>query len=275
VGTEQTAVTTTQSLLSLAVEAVNRSAEIVRTSEPGTLTAKGDRDMASEVDLRIERETHEFLATSAPDIGFLGEENGHNGSRDRYWALDPVDGTANYVRDIPLCAVSLALVDHGHPVVGAIRLPFLGQLYTAEHGRGAYEDGRRLQVSATTALRDAIVAIGDYAVGSGADSKNRARLTLTRYLAEQAQRVRMLGTAAIDLAWVAAGKLDASLTLSNKPWDMAAGALLVQEAGGRVVDRDGTDYSASSAATIATTPALTTELLALLAHAEDRPAPAL
>ena len=85
----------------------------------------------------------------------------------------------------------------------------------------------------------------------------------------------MLGTAAIDLAWVAAGKLDASLTLSNKPWDMAAGALLVQEAGGRVVDRDGTDYSASSAVTIATTPALTGELLALLARAEDRPAPAL
>ena len=109
-------------------------------------------------------------------------------------------------------------VDHGHPVVGVIRLPFLGQLYTAERDHGAYEDGRRLQVSATTELRDAIVAIGDYAVGDGADGKNRARLELTRYLAEQAQRVRMLGTAAIDLAWVAAGKLDASLTLSNKRW---------------------------------------------------------
>lgn len=267
--------TTTQSLLSLAIEAVNRSAEIVRTSQPGALTAKGDRDMASEVDLRIERETRDFLATAAPDIGFLGEENGHNGNRDRYWALDPVDGTANYVRGIPLCAVSLALVDHDHPVVGAIRLPFLSQLYTAEHGQGAYEDGRRLQASATTELLDAIVAIGDYAVGDDADDKNRTRLTLTRYLAERAQRVRMLGTAAIDLAWVAAGKLDASLTLSNKPWDMAAGALLVQEAGGRVVDRDGTDYSASSAATIAATPALTAELLALLARSEDRPAPAL
>ena len=197
--------------------------------------------MASEVDLRIERDIREFLTTAAPDIGFLGEENGHKGNRDRYWALDPIDGTANYVRGLPLCAVSLALVDHDHPVVGVIRLPFLGQLYTAEHGRGAYEAGRRLQVSATAELRDAIVAIGDYAVGDGANGKNRARLTLTRYLAEKAQRVRMLGTAAIDLAWVASGQLDASLTLSNKPWDMAAGALLVQEAGGRVVDRDGTD----------------------------------
>lgn len=260
--------------MSLAIEAVNRAAEIVRTSQPGALTAKGDRDMVSDVDLRIERETREFLLAAAPDIGFLGEENGHNGNRERYWALDPVDGTANYVRGIPLCAVSLALVDHGRPVVGVIRLPFLGQLYTAEHSHGAYEGDRRLQVSTTTDLRDAIVAIGDYAVGDGADGKNRTRLILTRFLAEQAQRVRMLGTAAIDLAWVAAGKVDASLTLSNKPWDMAAGALLVQEAGGRVADRDGTDYSASSAATIAATPALTSELLALLARAEDRPAPA-
>lgn len=156
-----------------------------------------------------------------------------------------------------------------------IRLPFLGQLYTAERGHGAYEGDRRLQVSTTAELHEAIVAIGDYAVGDDADRKNRTRLTLTRHLAERAQRVRMLGTAAIDLAWVAAGKLDASLTRSNKPWDMAAGALLVQEAGGQVVDRDGTDYSASSAITIAATPALAGELLTLLARAEDRPTPAL
>ena len=231
--------------------------------------------MASEVDFRVERETREFLTAAAPHIGFFGEENGRQGNADLYWVLDPVDGTANFVRGLPLCAVSLALIDRGRPVVGVIRLPFLSPLYTAERGQGAYESSRQLRVSATTELRDAIVSIGDYAVGEGAADKNRARFALTRYLAEQAQRVRMLGTAAIDLAWVAEGKLDASLTLQNKPWDMAAGALLVQEAGGRVVDRDGTNYSSNSAATIATTPALTTELLALLAHAEERPMPTL
>ena len=128
--------TTMQSLLSLAVEAVNRSAEIVRTARPGAITAKGDRGMASDVDLRVERDTRAFLRTAAPAIGFLGEEDGHEGDRERYWALDPVDGTANFVRDIPLCAVSLALIDHGRPVVGVISLPFLGQLYTAELGPG-------------------------------------------------------------------------------------------------------------------------------------------
>ena len=260
--------TTTQSLMSLAVEAVNRAAEIIRTSQPGRLTAKGDRDMASEVDYQVERETRELLAAAAPGVGFLGEEDGHNGNADRYWALDPVDGTANFVRGLPLCAVSLALVDHGRPVVAAIRLPFLGQLYTAERGHGAYEDDRRLQASSTAELRDAIVAIGDYAFGDDADAKNRTRLALTAQLAEQAQRVRMLGTAAIDLAWVAAGKLDASITLSNKPWDMAAGALLVEEAGGRVVDRDGSPYTAESAVTIAAAAPLCGALLGLLAQAE-------
>ena len=227
--------------------------------------------MASEVDFRVERETREFLTAAAPHIGFFGEENGRQGNADLYWVLDPVDGTANFVRGLPLCAVSLALIDHGHPVVGVIRLPFLSPLYTAERGQGAYESSRQLRVSATTELRDAIVSIGDYAVGEGAADKNRARFALTRYLAEQAQRVRMLGTAAIDLAWVAEGKLDASLTLQNKPWDMAAGALLVQEAGGRVVDRDGTDYSSDSAATIAAATPLVGALLALLAAAEAHP----
>jgi myo-inositol-1(or 4)-monophosphatase len=265
-------VTTTQSLMSLAVEAVNRAAEVVRTSQPGRLTAKGDRDMASEVDYRVEREIGELLTAAAPDVGFLGEENGHAGNPDRYWALDPVDGTANYVRGLPLCAVSLALVDHGRPVVAAIRLPFLGQLYTAERGQGAFEDDRRLQASSTAELHDAIVAIGDYAVGEDANGKNRTRLALTALLAAQAQRVRMLGTAAIDLAWVAAGKLDASITLSNKPWDMAAGALLVEEAGGRVIDRDGSPYTIDSAITIASAGALADAMLNLLSEAEDMPA---
>jgi myo-inositol-1(or 4)-monophosphatase len=273
VGTEQASVTTTQSLLSLAVEVVRRSADAVRTSRPGTITAKGDRDMASEVDLRVERDARAFLRAAAPEVGFLGEEDGHEGSRERYWALDPVDGTANYVRDIPLCAVSLALIDHGRPVVAVVSVPFLGQLYTAEVGAGAWEAGRQLRVSGTAELHDAIVAIGDYAIGANAARKNRVRIALTAHLAEQAQRVRMLGTAAIDLAWVAAGKLDASLTLSNKPWDMAAGALLVQEAGGRVIDRDGTDYTTRSTATLAATPALADQLRALLTDIETTAAP--
>jgi myo-inositol-1(or 4)-monophosphatase len=255
-------------LLDLAVRAVDTAAETIRTSEPGTLTAKGDRDMASEVDFRVERETRALLAAATPDVGFLGEEDGQLGDPDRYWVLDPVDGTANFVGGIPLCAVSLALVEYGDSTVAAVRLPFLGQLYTAVRGRGAYEDERRLRVSGITDLHDAIVAIGDYAVGDQAAARNRVRLDLTRRLTEHAQRVRMLGTAAIDLAWVAAGRLDAMMTLSNHPWDMAAGRLLVEEAGGRVVDRDGSTHTPRSAVTIAAAGPLVGDLVALLAEAE-------
>jgi len=263
--------TTIRTLVPLAIEAVDRAAEIVRMTMPSTITAKGDRDMVSDVDLRVERETRQFLSAAAPSVGFLGEEDGHVGDRRLFWALDPVDGTANFVRGIPLCAVSLALVERGRPVLGVIDLPFMGSRFTAEAGGGTYEGSRRLHVSETSQLSDAIVAMGDYAVGETSWSKNRIRLAVTKHLAEQVQRVRMLGSAAVDLVWVADGKLDASITLANKPWDTMAGALMVKEAGGKVVDRDGADYSLSAVATIAVVPPLLDELLDLLQSAGTLP----
>ena len=106
-------------------------------------------------------------------------------------------------------------------------------------------------MSGTSRLSDAIVAIGDYAVGSGAASKNRLRLALTARFAEAVQRVRMTGTAALDLAWLAEGKIDAALTLSNHPWDMAAGVAIAREAGAVVIDRDGTSHCPRSSVTLA------------------------
>jgi myo-inositol-1(or 4)-monophosphatase len=264
-GTRQAAVTTTtRSLLPLAVEAVDQAAGVIRNTRPGAVTTKGDRDMASEVDYQVEREMREFLATRAPSIGFLGEEQGRTGTSAVFWTLDPVDGTANFVRGIPLCAVSLALIQDGRTALGVVALPFLGATYTAERGLGAFEGTHRLQSSRTTDIREAIVAIGDYAVGDNAERKNRLRLAVTQQLAEHAQRVRMLGSAATDLVWVADGKLDASITLANKPWDTAAGVLIAREAGAAVVDLDGTPHTLGSRATIATTAPLLDQVLALV-----------
>lgn len=114
------------------------------------------------------------------------------------------------------------------------RPPLLGQRYHAIAADGAYADQARLSASRTGQLRDAVVAVGDYATGPRADRKNEQRLALTVQLAPRVHRLRMLGTAALDLAWVAAGRLDASITLTDKPWDTAAGVLLVREAGGAV-----------------------------------------
>ncbi|MGK5443246.1 inositol monophosphatase family protein [Micromonospora sp. URMC 105] len=249
-------------LLPIAVEAVKRAGEAMRHRSPGALTLKGDRDFASELDYAIERDMRAFLSTETPEIGFLGEEEGHTGSAEMQWVLDPIDGTANFVRGLPLCAVSLALVYRNEGVLAVIELPFLASRYTAARGDGAYANGQEIRVSSTSDLREAMVAIGDYAVGPGAEARNRLRLALTAQLAAEAQRVRMTGSAALDLAWLAEGRFDAALTLSNHAWDMAAGGVIAREAGAAVIDQDGADHDVNSAVTLAAAPALVGAVLA-------------
>jgi myo-inositol-1(or 4)-monophosphatase len=238
----------------------------MRTRRPASLTEKHDRDLVSDVDLAVERQIRAHLADATPEVGFLGEEEGRSGSHASgwLWTLDPIDGTSNYAHGIPLCAASLALLDNGRPVLAVIDAPFLGQRYHAVEGHGAYASDNRLSVSTTGQLRDAIIAVGDYATGPSADHKNEQRLAVTVHLTPRVHRIRMLGTAALDLAWVAAGQLDASITLANDPWDTAAGVLLVREAGGTVVDTNGTTHGLHSAATIAGPHTLISQLVPLL-----------
>lgn len=259
-------------LLRIAQSAVDAAAELVRATPAGTLTPKGDRDYTSEVDFAVERQVRDYLAEHTPGIAFVGEEESAAGTDEaEWWTLDPIDGTVNLAHGLPLCAVSLALVRDRRPVVGVVDLPLLGARYWASDGEGALGPSGRLRVRDVERLDDAVLAIGDYAVGAGAEDRNRVRLRLTQLLAGRALRVRMFGSAAIDLAWLAEGKVDASVTLSNRPWDMAAGVVLAREAGARVVDDDGSDHTTDSAATIAASPGLCDEVLAILraARGED------
>lgn len=256
-------------LLKIASAAVDIASDLIRTRQPGVLTAKGDRDMATEVDYEIEHRVRAFLHDATPYVGFIGEEEGQQGDRTELtWALDPIDGTANFVHGIPMCGTSLGLVKDNHPVLGVIDLPFLGARYTAAEECGAYANETPIAVSKTGDLAQAVVAIGDYAVGDNAQRRNIPRLAVTRQLAAKVQRVRMHGSAATDLAWLAHGKIDALITLSNKPWDMAAGVIIAREAGASVVDKDGSPHDLKSEATIATTRGLATAVLALLEDAE-------
>ena len=256
-------------LLPVALQSAEIASDLVRTRVPGLLTAKGDRDMASEVDYAVERAVRDYLKERTPDIAILGEEEGITGDTtgELLWAIDPVDGTANFVRNIPLCGFSLGLIQRGRPVVGVIDLPVLGTRYHAAQHTGAYVGDRRIQASMTIDLKDAIVAIGDYAVGEGAEAKNRQRIALTERLAANVQRVRMLGSAAVDLAWVAEGKIDASITLSNKPWDTAAGVIIAREAGAKVTDHYGTDHKSTSRSTIACNSRLSQEIASCIESA--------
>ncbi|MET0496075.1 MAG: inositol monophosphatase family protein [Actinoplanes sp.] len=252
-------------LLPVAHQAVDLARDIMRAMQPGALTAKGDRDMASEVDYAIEERVRDFLAEQTPGIGFLGEENGISGAAGgAMWALDPVDGTVNFIHGSPLCAISLGLITDNRSVLGVIDLPFLGGRYSAAEGNRADLDGEHIAVSGITDPREAVVAVGDYAVGEGAEHKNKARFAMTQHLAANVQRVRMHGSAAIDLAWLASGKIDAVAMLANKPWDTAAGVVIAREAGALIVDLDGAPHSPESQATIATSPGIFEEILSLL-----------
>ena len=246
-------------LLLAAERAIDLGARILcqGRSHIGALIAKGDRDFATDVDLRIESEIKVALAQAIPEIPFLGEEGSGEGELGQAcWVLDPIDGTINFARDSPLCAISLSLVSGGQPVLGIVDAPLLGERFIACQGAGAYRNGTAISVAEPTGLREAIVGVADFKVGAGSEEENRVHLAVLGRLAHECLRVRMLGSAALDLAWLAAGRLNATLMLSNLPWDVTAGLLLVREAGGLVFDHDGSPHTAESRFTIASVPSL-------------------
>jgi myo-inositol-1(or 4)-monophosphatase len=193
--------------------------------------SKAPGDYVSEVDLDSEETIREALERDAPGIAFFGEEGG--GSRgDLWWVVDPLDGTANFLHGFPIVGVSVALVEAGRPVAGAVHAPLLHETYTAVRGGGAFRDGRPIRV-ADRAVASAICT-------TGFPFKRKHRLDEYRRVFEGAfltlEDLRRAGAASLDLAWTAAGVFDGFFEIGLGSWDVAAGALLVLEAGGVVTD---------------------------------------
>lgn len=250
-----------------AEQAVESGKQVMRSGRAhiGALIAKGDRDFATDVDLHVESAVRASLAGVTPEIPLLGEEDGGDlADAGQRWVLDPIDGTINFSKDSPLCAISLSLVVEGQPILGIVDTPFLGERFVAWNGGGAYLNGVRIGVSHVDLLAEAVVALADFKVGVGSEEENRVHLALVRRLARECLRVRMHGSAALDLAWLAAGRVHATAMLSNLPWDVTAGLLLVREAGGMVYDFDGTEHDAASRFTIASHPRLVEPVGALV-----------
>ena len=267
---QQTALTGTGPLLAAATHAMDTAADMARHHQPLRARSKGDRDMVTNLDVEIERAVRASLRQDAPQVAFLGEEESSaTATRELTWAFDPIDGTANLVHGLPLFAISLALVRDDYPLLGIIDLPMLGQRYSAMQGQGAFLNGEPIHVSDSGDLAEAMVTVGDYAVGPDADRKNKLRLAVTAQLARQVLRVRMLGSAAIDLAWLAEGKTDACIILGSHPWDIAAGVIIAIEAGARIVDQGGAIHTLRGRATVATTPRLLAEIARLTVDAQD------
>lgn len=254
----------TARLLDVALGAMDKAVNLLIRNETSEVQAKGDRDLVTDVELAIERLVRDHLQEQTPDIGFVGEETGAAGNPDVYWVLDPVDGTVNFVHGVPLCAVALGLVHADQPLLGVIDAPFLGHRYWATSGHGAFRDGDPIAVSRTGTLEESLISLSDYGAGEGGAARTRACARLDQTLSQRTQRVRRIGSSAVELVWVADGTLDASLTLGNRSWDTAAGAIIAREAGALVVDADGSRHNMSSRCAIAVTPSLGDALLPLL-----------
>ena len=264
--------------LATAIEIVRRAGEIqLERRESGfRVSKKAENDLVTDVDLECERMFRAVIAERFPDHDILAEELGActspgPGSRWR-WVFDPLDGTTNYAHGLPIFCASLGLEFDGRADVGAVYDPTRRELFTAERGGGAFLNGKRLTVSDTPRLIDSLIVTGfPYDV----HRHPRDLVELFGAFLGRARAVRRLGSAALDLCYVAAGRFEAFWEQHLKPWDVSAGALIVEEAGGRVTGIDGSPFDAAAAHLVASNGRLQDEMLAVIrecraARAQER-----
>ena len=256
-------------LLNIAVKAARRAGSIInRAALDRTkleVRAKGANDFVTQVDKSAEAAIIDIIRQAHPDHAVLGEESGATagkGTKAEYrWVIDPLDGTTNFIHGFPQYCVSIAVQFRGATAHGVIYDPSKNELFTASKGAGAFLDDRRIRVTKCAQLKEALV-------GTGFPFKEMSRLDLyfrqLRETMQQSAGVRRAGAAALDLAYVAAGRLDAFWELGLAPWDMAAGALMVQEAGGLVGDLAGDSNYLESGDITAATPKVYSQLLTAL-----------
>ena len=254
-------------MLNIAIKAARRAGSIINRAalEGGALEvkAKNKNDFVTQVDKAAEQAIIGVIHAAYPDHSILAEESGDTpGARAEHrWVIDPLDGTTNYIHGFPQYCVSIALEHRGVPTHGVVYDPGKNELFTASRGRGAFLDDRRMRVSKCLRLQDALV-------GTGFPYKEVSRLDLymrqLRTMMTSSAGVRRAGAAALDLAYVAAGRLDAFWEMGLSRWDMSAGALLIQEAGGMVADLQGGADFLDRGEIAAATPKVLAELLAAL-----------
>lgn len=225
--------------LATAIEVVTAAGAIQRArfGHDVRVDKKGTIDLVTEVDVEVERMARALLGARFPDHDILAEElgGGRTGASHR-WVFDPLDGTTNFAHGVPIFCASLALEIDGEAAVGAVFDPMRQELFTAERGVGAWLNGAPIRVSDTDALINALLVTGfPYDVHDRLDEV----IGLFSAYVGRARAIRRLGSAAIDLCWVAAGRMDGFWEENLQPWDTRAGALLVQEAGGRITGLDG------------------------------------
>ncbi|MGQ9594664.1 MAG: inositol monophosphatase family protein [Anaerolineae bacterium] len=251
-------------MLALAEEAARQAGGELRRrlSLPHTVTAKGLRDLVTEADVVAERLILERIQQRFPSHGIVSEESapGLAFGNGIYWVVDPLDGTSNFARGLPLFSISVAALEEGRPVVGVVHEPMAYRTFRVRRGSGAWLDGARVRVSRVDRVLSAIVGL-DW----GRAQEDRLKvLARVQRLGPEVGVFRTLGSAALGLAYVAAGWLDAYFHLALGPWDTAAGVLLVEEAGGRVTLVDGSPWTPEATSILASNGLLHDQLLECL-----------
>ncbi len=232
---------------------------------------KGDKDLVTEVDKESERLIVKHLLSCFPDHNIVAEEGDYlqGGSQCR-WIIDPVDGTTNYAHGFPWFCSSIALEIEGELVAGVIYNPVYDELFTATKGGGAHLNGARLSVSARSPLKNSLLGTG-FPYDCATDPANNFANFIS--FQKSARGIRRAGAAALDLACVAAGRLDGFWELKLKAWDVAAGVLLVREAGGKVTTFDGSPFDIFSGRIVASNGLIHDEMVEMLAAADGGSTP--
>ena len=249
----------------VAVDAAHAAGVLLRDAlaDPRQVSFKGaPTNLVTEMDARAEQLVSDRLRAAFPDDAMLGEEGGTRpGTSGRRWIVDPLDGTTNYAHGLPMFAVSIALEVAGAVMLGVVYDPTRDELFVAERGRGAWLGDRRLRVSSAATLNESLLSTGfPYDVRDREDNNLREFAAFT----VRAQGVRRMGSAVIYLAYVAAGRTDGYWELRIGPWDVAAGALLVEEAGGRVTNLTGGPVDLDRPAVVASNGRIHEEMLQVL-----------
>lgn len=230
------------SLLTIAQDAAAEAGELLRAAwrDPQLLPDKGFRDRVTESDFAAQRLLTEAIGNRFPEHGFLAEEADEtlSGAGRVVWIIDPIDGTSNFSRRQPNFCISLAAMAEERVQVGVIYDPIRDEMFSATAGRATSLNGQPVSVSPLSDLAEAVVAL-DW---SHSREKRQLSMEMLSTFAHRVHSIRAIGSAALALAWVAAGRLDAYLNASLEPWDMAAGALLIRQAGGKLTDWQGHDW---------------------------------
>lgn len=254
-------------MVNIGVKAARRAGEIMvrqmNRLESLEVVEKGRNEFVSAVDRAAEEAIIEVIRDHYPEHAILGEESGASGDHEYQWIIDPLDGTTNYLHGFPVFSVSIAVARSGTFEHGVVYDPLRQEIFTASRGEGAQLDGRRIRVSKQRSLRRALLATGfPYRITA---ERSDTYLEMLRAVLTEAAGVRRLGSAALDLCYVAAGRVDGFWELGLRKWDLAAGALIIREAGGRISDFNGSDAFIESGDIVAGTPKVYAALSKLLA----------